>query len=42
MARSRCTYEQGFATLRAASQRTHRKLRDVADEIVFTGDVPQY
>jgi hypothetical protein len=42
MARSRCTYEQGFATLRTASQRTHRKLRDVAEEIVFTGDVPQY
>ena len=42
MARSGCTYEQGFAALRTASQRTHRKLRDVADEIVFTGDVPQY
>jgi ANTAR domain len=42
MARFTCTYEQGFAVLRTASQRTHRKLRDVAEEVVFTGDVPQY
>ena len=40
MAHSRCTQEQAFDTIRVASQRTHRKLRDLADEIIFTGAVP--
>jgi hypothetical protein len=40
MALSRCTEEQAFEQLRAASQQTHRKLRDVADEILLTGAVP--
>lgn len=40
MAASRCTYEQAFETIRRASQHTHRKLRDVADEIILTGTVP--
>lgn len=40
MALSRCTDEQAFEIIRIASQRTHRKVRDVAEEILFTGTVP--
>lgn len=40
MAIHRYTYEQAFETLRVASQKTHRKLRDVAEEIVITGAIP--
>jgi hypothetical protein len=31
------TDEQAFQRLRAASQQTHRKLRDLADDIIYTG-----
>lgn len=40
MAGSHCTYEQAFAILRDASQRTHRKIRDVAEDVLYTGTVP--
>jgi len=35
--------EEAFDLLRMASQRTHRKLRDVAEDLIFTGawDVEQ-
>jgi hypothetical protein len=41
MAQSRCTYDEAFAQIRAASQRTHRKMRDLAEEILFTGALPE-
>ncbi|MGX7680621.1 GAF and ANTAR domain-containing protein [Jatrophihabitans sp. DSM 45814] len=41
MCQDRCTDEQAFALLRKASQTTHRKLRDVAEEVIFTGLVPE-
>jgi len=34
------TEEQAFAALRIASQHTHRKLRDIADEVLLTGLPP--
>jgi len=34
MAESRCTAEQAFAMLRAASQRSNVKVRDIAEQIV--------
>jgi two-component system, response regulator / RNA-binding antiterminator len=34
MARERCTTDHAFDVLRRASQRTNRKLRDIALEIV--------
>ncbi|MEO9140509.1 MAG: GAF and ANTAR domain-containing protein [Jatrophihabitans sp.] len=37
MAHHRVTQDQAFGLLREASQRTHRKLHDVADDIVHTG-----
>jgi signal transduction histidine kinase/DNA-binding response OmpR family regulator len=37
MATEKLTDEQAFERLRAVSQRTHRKLRDLADEVVYTG-----
>jgi signal transduction histidine kinase/DNA-binding response OmpR family regulator len=40
MVTERITSEQAFDRLRDVSQRTHRKLRDVADEVVYTGTVP--
>lgn len=40
MYRHRTTYEQGFAALRTASQRLHRKVRDIADEVLRTGELP--
>jgi hypothetical protein len=40
MARHRCSYENAFTALRVASQHQHRKLREVADEVVFTGVLP--
>jgi signal transduction histidine kinase/DNA-binding response OmpR family regulator len=39
MNQRRVTHEQAFAMLRSASQTRHRKLRDVADDILFTGDL---
>jgi GAF domain-containing protein len=41
MCQRRCTDEQAFALLRTASQTTHRKLRDLAEEVIFTGLVPE-
>jgi GAF domain-containing protein len=40
MAGSRCTADQAFDQLRAASQSSHLKLREVAEEVVFTGVLP--
>jgi len=39
MARQNLTEEQAFAVLREASQRGNRKLRDIADEVVLTGQL---
>lgn len=38
--RSGCTADDAFTTLRRVSQETNRKLRDIAADIVLTGDVP--
>lgn len=35
------TSDQAFSLLRVTSQHTHRKLRDIADEVVFTGVLPR-
>ncbi len=40
MSRRQLTEEQAFACLREASQRCHTKLRDVAEQVVYTGDLP--
>ncbi len=40
MAQQRCSYEDAFQRIRAVSQRTHRKMRELADAIVFTGALP--
>ncbi|MFL6164333.1 MAG: GAF and ANTAR domain-containing protein [Jatrophihabitantaceae bacterium] len=40
MARHHCSYDNAFTALRVASQHLHRKLRDVADEVIFTGMLP--
>jgi hypothetical protein len=40
MARHRVSQEAAFEVLRAASQRDNRKLRDVAEDVVRTGEVP--
>ena len=37
----RCTYDEAFAAITVVSQRTHRKIRDLADEIVLTGTLPE-
>jgi signal transduction histidine kinase/DNA-binding response OmpR family regulator len=37
MATERLTNEQAFERMRAVSQRRHRKLSDIADDIVYTG-----
>jgi AmiR/NasT family two-component response regulator len=37
MATERLTNEQAFERMRAVSQRSHRKLSDIADDIVYTG-----
>ncbi|HEY2042114.1 MAG TPA: GAF and ANTAR domain-containing protein [Jatrophihabitans sp.] len=42
MARKLLTSEQAFDQLRVASQNLHRKLRDVADEVKNTGELPHY
>jgi hypothetical protein len=41
MARHRCSSEQAFTALRVTSQHLHRKLRDVADEVIYTGVLPR-
>jgi hypothetical protein len=40
MARDLVTADQAFDRLRDASQRTHRKLRSIADDVVNTGQLP--
>lgn len=37
MAGQKITEQQAFDLLRVASQHTHRKLREVADDVVLTG-----
>ncbi len=40
MARHVITDEQAFDLLRVLSQTTHRKLRDVAEDVIVTGELP--
>jgi GAF domain-containing protein len=40
MARNLLTADQAFGRLRATSQRLHRKVRDIADEVISTGVLP--
>jgi hypothetical protein len=40
MARRGLTEEQAFDALREASQRRHVKVREIAEEIVYTGQLP--
>lgn len=40
MGRQLLTQDQAFDRLRAASQHLHRKLRDIAEEVIQTGEVP--
>ncbi len=39
MARRGCTPDTAFEALRKASMRRNKKLRDIADEVVYTGDL---
>ncbi len=41
MARHCITDEQAFGLLRVLSQRSHRKLRDIAEDVVLTGVLPE-
>jgi GAF domain-containing protein len=40
MARHRCSADEAFTALRVTSQHQHRKLREVADEVIYTGTLP--
>jgi ANTAR domain len=40
MARDKMTQDQAFALLRGASQHLHRKLRDIAADVIDTGEIP--
>jgi len=40
MAHRKITHEHAFDLLRSASQNLHRKLRDVAAEVMETGTLP--
>jgi hypothetical protein len=40
MANKRQTQQQAFTDLRIASQHLHRKLRDIAAEVIYTGALP--
>lgn len=40
MSRHNWTYEQAFQALRTASQHSHRRLRDIAADVVLIGDLP--
>ncbi|MCW2539607.1 MAG: hypothetical protein JWN95_1332 [Frankiales bacterium] len=40
MSRHVLTEEDAFTRLRVASQHTHRKLRDIADDVLLIGDLP--
>ena len=37
MAQNQWTQQEAFAVLATVSQRTHRKIRDIADDVLFTG-----
>jgi AmiR/NasT family two-component response regulator len=41
MARRGLTVDQSFELLRDVSQQTHRRIRDLAEEIVYTGELPE-
>ena len=41
MTRYALAQQQAFDLLRTVSQRTHRKLRDVASDVAFTGELPE-
>ena len=41
MALERCSYDQAFARIRRVSQHTHRKMRDIADDVLLTGALPE-
>ena len=41
MNRMKVDNQEGFDLLRQSSQRLHRKLRDIADEVVLTGALPE-
>jgi len=40
MSRHMVTAEQAFDMLRTASQTNHRKLRDIAEDVILTGQIP--
>jgi AmiR/NasT family two-component response regulator len=40
MERQRITSAEAFDVLRSISTRTHRKIRDVAEDVVFSGELP--
>jgi hypothetical protein len=40
MHRHRWTYDQAFDAMRHVSQRTHRRLRDIAADVMLIGDLP--
>lgn len=40
MAGSRCSEQEAFTALRQVSQTRHVKLREVADEVIYTGAIP--
>ncbi|MCW2523876.1 MAG: hypothetical protein JWO63_2211 [Frankiales bacterium] len=42
MARNLFTSDQAFEHLRVASQHTHRRLREIAADVVTTGEIPYY
>jgi ANTAR domain/GAF domain len=42
MANQRLTQEQAFTSLRIASQHLHRKLRDIAADVIYTGALPEH
>lgn len=42
MARELFTSDQAFDHLRMASQQTHRRLREIAADVVTTGEIPYY
>jgi len=42
MASYTITEHQAFDLLRTVSQRTHRKLRDVAGDVALTGALPDF
>ena len=41
MARRGLTEDEAFDVLRDRSQQENRKVRDIADEVVYTGDLPE-